>query len=163
MDADLPSLRPYLVRAVHEWCTDHGLTPYLVAAVDKRVQVPREYARDGQIVLNISFDATANLRIGNEEVSFKARFGGVARDVVIPIGHVIGIYARENGQGMAFPHPDPIDEEAPPPRGRTPLQVVSASDEGPGAGGSVGDTAAGEGDDPPPPPRRGGPALKRVK
>lgn len=163
MDADLPSLRPYLVRAVHEWCTDHGFTPYLVVAVDERVQVPREYVRDGQIVLNVSYDATANLRIDNEEVTFKARFGGVARDVIIPVGHVIGIYARENGQGMAFPHPDPADEDAEGGRrGRVPLQVV---------GGGHDDDAEPAGEDdgeppvPPRPPRRGGrpPALKRVK
>ena len=161
MDADLPSLRPYLVRAVHEWCTDHGFTPYLVVAVDERVQVPREYVRDGQIVLNVSYDATANLRIDNEEVTFKARFGGVARDVVIPIGHVIGIYARENGQGMAFPHPDPADEEAEETRrDRVPLQVVSAADDDGEAAASPEDDGA-----PPRPPRRSGhpPALKRVK
>ena len=160
MDADLPSLRPYLVRAVHEWCTDHGFTPYLVVAVDERVQVPREYVRDGQIVLNISYDATANLRIDNEEVTFKARFGGVARDVVIPIGHVIGIYARENGQGMAFPHPDPIDEDgAGSTHGasRPSLQVVSDRDEA--------REEATDDEEPPPAPRRGGrpPALKRIK
>lgn len=162
MDADLPSLRPYLVRAVHEWCTDHGFTPYLVVAVDDRVQVPREYARDGQIVLNVSYEATANLRIDNEEVTFKARFGGVACDVVIPVGHVIGIYARENGQGMAFPHPEPPTEEEVGGRGaRTPLQVVSLAEDGQ----SPGQTGSAEDEPPQPPrPRRGGPpALKRIK
>ncbi|TSE20263.1 Stringent starvation protein B [Tepidimonas alkaliphilus] len=161
MDADSPSMRPYLLRAVHEWCTDHGLTPYLVVAVDRRVQVPLEYVRDGQIVLNISYEATANLRIDNQELTFKARFGGVAREVVIPIDHVIGIYARENGQGMAFPHPDPEqNEDEATAAGRRPaLQVVHDRDEGE-------EDSRGESSDEtpsPPPPRGGRPALKRVK
>ena len=99
------STRPYLVRALHEWCTDNGLTPYIAVLVDDTVQVPREYVNNGEIVLNISFDATSNLQLGNEFVVFKARFGGVARDIVVPMGRVTAIYARENGQGMAFPAP----------------------------------------------------------
>ena len=99
------STRPYLVRALHEWCTDNGLTPYIAVLVDDTVQVPREYVNNGEIVLNISFDATSNLQLGNEFVVFKARFGGVAREISVPIARVIAIYARENGQGMAFPAP----------------------------------------------------------
>ena len=99
------STRPYLVRALHEWCTDNGLTPYIAVLVDDTVQVPREYVNNGEIVLNISFDATSSLQLGNEFVVFKARFGGVAREISVPIGRVIAIYARENGQGMAFPAP----------------------------------------------------------
>ncbi|NBW54432.1 MAG: ClpXP protease specificity-enhancing factor [Betaproteobacteria bacterium] len=99
------STRPYLVRALHEWCTDNGLTPYIAVLVDDSVQVPREYVNNGEIVLNISFDATSNLQLGNEYVVFKARFGGVAREISVPVARVIAIYARENGQGMAFPAP----------------------------------------------------------
>jgi stringent starvation protein B len=84
MDADLPSTRPYLIRAMHEWCTDGGFTPYIVVAVDEHVQVPREYVRDGQIVLNVGYEATGGLVLGNDEIRFKARFGGVAREVVGP-------------------------------------------------------------------------------
>ena len=101
------STRPYLIRALYEWCTDNGLTPYVAVMVDDSVQVPREYVKDGEIVLNISFDATSSLQLGNEFIEFKARFAGVARDIMVPIGRVMAIYARENGQGMAFPAPAP--------------------------------------------------------
>ena len=103
------STRPYLIRALYEWCTDNGLTPYVAVMVDDSVQVPREYVKDGEIVLNISFDATSSLQLGNEFIEFKARFAGVARDIMVPIGRVIAIYARENGQGMAFPAPTAED------------------------------------------------------
>ena len=99
------STRPYLIRALHEWCTDNGLTPYIAVMVDDSVQVPKEYVNNGEIVLNISFDATSSLQLGNEFVVFKARFGGVAREISVPIARVVAIYARENGQGMAFPAP----------------------------------------------------------
>jgi stringent starvation protein B len=101
------STRPYLIRALYEWCTDNGLTPYVAVAVDETVQVPREFVKDGEIVLNISFDATSGLSIGNEFLVFKARFGGIPREISVPIERVIAIYARENGQGMAFPVPAP--------------------------------------------------------
>ena len=110
--AQSSSTRPYLVRALHEWCTDNGLTPYIAVMVDDSVQVPREYVNNGEIVLNISFDATSNLQLGNEFVVFKARFGGVAREISVPIARVIAIYARENGQGMAFPAPTASSGEA---------------------------------------------------
>ncbi len=102
---DTSSTRPYLIRAIHEWCADNGLTPYVAVQVDDVVQVPREYVKNGEIVLNISYDATNGLALGNEFIEFKARFGGVPRDILIPVGRVIAIYARENGQGMAFPAP----------------------------------------------------------
>jgi len=105
LSAELPSTRPYLVRAMHQWCTDHGFTPHLAVHVDGAVRVPMEHVRDGQIVLNVGLDATQALDLGNEFISFKARFGGVARDILVPVGHVLAIYARENGQGMAFPAP----------------------------------------------------------
>lgn len=100
---DSTSTRPYLIRALYEWCTDNGLTPYVAVQVDDTVQVPREYVKDGEIVLNISFDATSALKLGNDLISFSARFAGKPREIMIPMDRVIAIYARENGQGMAFP------------------------------------------------------------
>ena len=97
------STRPYLIRALYEWCTDNGFTPYVAVKVDDAVQVPREYVKDGEIVLNISFDATSSLKLGNEFIEFSARFAGTAREIMVPVDRVIAIYARENGQGMAFP------------------------------------------------------------
>lgn len=105
------STRPYLIRALYEWCTDNGFTPYLAVAVDDSVQVPREYVKDGEIVLNISFDATSSLKLGNDFIEFKGRFAGTARDIMVPVCQVIAIYARENGQGMAFPLGPPKGEK----------------------------------------------------
>ncbi|MEK6670074.1 ClpXP protease specificity-enhancing factor [uncultured Aquabacterium sp.] len=107
-DSQGSSTRPYLIRALHDWCTDNGFTPYLAVYVDRSVQVPQEYVKNNEIVLNVSFEATSQLQLGNEFVEFKARFGGVARDISVPVDHVIAIYARENGQGMAFPVPTPL-------------------------------------------------------
>jgi len=98
----LPSTKPYLVRAIHEWCCDNGFTPYLAVVVDAATRVPMEFVRDGQIVLNIGPDATNRLRLGNDYIDFQARFGGVARDISVPLDNVAAIYARENGAGMAF-------------------------------------------------------------
>lgn len=100
---DVTSTRPYLIRALYEWCTANGLTPYVAVRVNDSVQVPREYVKNEEIVLNISFDATSSLNLGNDFIEFKARFGGVARDILVPVNRVIAIYARESGQGMAFP------------------------------------------------------------
>lgn len=97
------STKPYLLRALYEWCTDNGFTPYVAVRVDARTRVPREFVKDGEIVLNISFDATSGLQIGNDWIEFNARFGGVSQKIEIPVGNVLAIYARENGQGMAFP------------------------------------------------------------
>eukprot|EP01041_Mallomonas_annulata_P022846 gene22846-43226_t len=104
-DTDIPSTRPYLIRALHEWCSDNGFSPYIAVQVDASVQVPMEFVKNGEIVLNVGVDATSSLRLGNDFIEFKARFGGVAREIVVPISHVVAIYARENGQGMAFPAP----------------------------------------------------------
>lgn len=100
---DSTSTRPYLIRAIYEWCTDNGYTPYLAVRVDKTVQVPREYVNDGEIVLNVSYDATSGLQMGNEFIEFKARFGGKPREIMVPVERVLAIYARESGQGMSFP------------------------------------------------------------
>ena len=97
------STRPYLVRALYEWCTDNGFTPYVAVAVDSTVQVPMEYVKNNEIVLNVGFEATSSLNLSNDFINFKARFGGVSRDILVPMDRVIAIYARENGQGMAFP------------------------------------------------------------
>lgn len=94
--------KPYLIRAIHEWCTDEGFTPYLAVNVDTNTHVPREFVRDGQIVLNVSADATHQLQMGNDEITFQTRFNGAAFPVVVPVEAVAAIYARENGQGMAF-------------------------------------------------------------
>ncbi len=99
------STRPYLLRALHDWCTDNGFTPYIAVHVDDSVQVPREYVKNHEIVLNVGFEATTNLKLGNDFIEFKARFGGSAREILVPVDHVVAIYARENGQGMAFPVP----------------------------------------------------------
>ncbi|HET9646248.1 MAG TPA: ClpXP protease specificity-enhancing factor [Burkholderiaceae bacterium] len=99
------STRPYLIRALHDWCTDNGFTPYIAVFVDRGVQVPMEYVKNNEIVLNVGFEATSGLKLGNELIEFKARFGGAAREIVVPVDHVVAIYARENGQGMAFPVP----------------------------------------------------------
>ena len=98
----LPSTKPYLLRALWEWCCDNGFTPYIAVQVDERTRVPREFVRDGQIVLNIGPGATNKLQIGNELIEFQARFNGVARELSVPVERVSAIYARENGAGMAF-------------------------------------------------------------
>jgi len=99
--------KPYLVRALFEWCNDCGYTPYVTVAVGENVQVPFEYVKNGEIVLNISPLATNRLAIGNDVLQFQARFGGVARDVRVPVEFIRAIYARETGQGMAFEGPVP--------------------------------------------------------
>ena len=99
------STRPYLIRALYEWCTDNGFTPYVAVRVDDSVQVPREFVHDGEIVLNISFDATSSLQLGNDFIEFKARFGGKPRDILVPVGRVIAIYAREMDRAWLSPHP----------------------------------------------------------
>jgi len=107
------STRPYLIRALFEWCNDNTLTPYIAVKVDSTVQVPKEYVKNDEIVLNISLDATSGLQITNEYIEFKARFGGTPRVIVVPVGQVIAIYAKENGQGMAFPAPTSNPKEVP--------------------------------------------------
>ena len=103
--------RPYLLRAIHEWISDSMCTPHLVVDADVAdVEVPRQYVKDGKIVLNVSWNATANLRLGNDEVSFSGRFGGTSMSVRVPVGAVLAIYARETGQGMIF-----ADDDADPP------------------------------------------------
>lgn len=96
------STKPYLIRAIHEWCVDSGLTPYLSVKVDENTRVPVDYVKNGEIVLNLSYDATHKLTITNDLIQFSARFSGVSRECSIPMAAVAGIFARENGQGMFF-------------------------------------------------------------
>jgi stringent starvation protein B len=158
------STRPYLLRALHDWCTDNGYTPYIAVYVDATVQVPMEYVKNNEIVLNVGFEASSGLKLGNEFIEFKARFGGVAREIVVPVDHVVAIYARENGQGMAFPmpaegaHPDPAAQPA-APRG---LRLASSEPEHDALPAAA---PTEPGDEPPDPgsPPGGRPSLKRVK
>lgn len=131
------STKPYLLRAIYDWCADNGYTPFIAVVVDSATQVPMQFVRDGQIVLNISMSATKGLKMDNDAIRFAARFGGVARDIYIPVDNVIAIYASENGQGMAFEAPQPREEK----------NVRSTAPE-----------------DPPEPPKGGNrPTLTRVK
>src|SRR5438034_1946460 len=124
-EAQGTSTRPYLIRALHDWCTDNGFTPYVAVFVDASVQVPTEYVKNNEIVLNIGFEATTALKLGNESIEFKARFGGTSREILVPVDHVIAIYARENGQGMAFPVPTDV------PAGMTSAPAAAAPGKAP--------------------------------
>ena len=103
MASETPSTKPYLIRALHQWCTDFGFTPFLAVFVDGQVEVPMEFVKNNEIVLNISSEACHQLHIENDWIRFQARFGGVPKKVLVPVTHVLAIYARENGQGMSFP------------------------------------------------------------
>ncbi|HWH81089.1 MAG TPA: ClpXP protease specificity-enhancing factor [Burkholderiaceae bacterium] len=161
------STRPYLIRALHDWCTDNGFTPYVAVFVDAGVRVPAEYVKNNEIVLNVGFEATSGLKLGNETIEFKARFGGSSREIIVPVDHVIAIYARENGQGMAFPMPAE-GQGAAPPAAAAPLAIgpraaprLALTDAPPPPKADASDAPA----DPPPEPPPGGPrpSLKRVK
>lgn len=96
------STKPYLIRAIYDWCSDNALTPYLAVKVDEWTRVPKAYVKDGEIVISLSMDAVRNLQIGNEEITCGGRFGGVSHGLVVPIAAVIGIFAKENGRGLVF-------------------------------------------------------------
>jgi len=134
------STTPYLIRGIWEWCVDCGFTPYVAVKVDSATRVPMEYVRNGEIVLNVGPDATRNLKIGNDLIQFSARFNGVSHEVSVPISAVAGIFAKENGQGMAF-QPGP---------GSAPTAVPAAGDDSSGG-------------DKPKPPGNGRPKLQVVK
>jgi stringent starvation protein B len=154
--------RPYLLRALHDWCTDNGFTPYIAVHVGPTVQVPMEYVKNNEIVLNIGFEATSGLKLGNEAIEFRARFGGVSRDIMVPVDHVVAIYARENGQGMAFPVPTGATEAGPadgsPARATGPVRGLRLATTEPE---SADDSPPDQPDPQPPGPQR--PSLKRVK
>ena len=121
------STKPYLIRAIYEWCVDQGYTPYVAVKVDPQTKVPMEFVKEGQIVLNVSYTATRHLKIGNDYINFSARFNGSSRELEVPIGAVIGIFAKENGQGMFFQAPD----EATSTNTAAPAIGVTAADESP--------------------------------
>ena len=137
------STKPYLIRAIYEWCVDQGFAPYLAVVVDRRTRVPRAYVQNGQIVLNVGPEATQGLSMGNDLITFQARFGGVAQQIEVPVDNVSAIYARENGHGMAFEVELPdeveasagmVDEEN--DSGRTPASATGKSVGKPPAGRS---------------------------
>ena len=140
--AEPTSTKPYLLRAIYEWCVDNGYTPYVTVVVDEQTRVPTEYVRNGEIVLNLGPLATSKLRMGNELIECSARFSGSARELSIPVGAVAAIYARENGQGMSF-------------------EVERSAGPGKASGSSASQTAT----EPPEPtkPSGGRPALRRIK
>ena len=105
------STKPYLIRAIYDWCSDSGLTPYVVVKVDPFTKVPMEFVRNGEIVLNLSADATHKLTLGNDLIQFSARFSGASREVSIPVEAVGGIFAKENGRGLFFETPANIAAE----------------------------------------------------
>ncbi len=161
------STKPYLLRALYEWCTDNGYTPYIVVVVDASTRVPAEFVKNGEIVLNISFEATGNLKIDNDFIHFKARFGGVAREIEVPVSNVSAIYARENGQGMAFevqreeegqrkkkPRSEPT--KTPPKKISPLLSAVPPASADP-------DKTADDDTQPDPPGKGGRPRLTRIK
>ncbi|HJU71161.1 MAG TPA: ClpXP protease specificity-enhancing factor [Paucimonas sp.] len=167
------STKPYLLRAIYEWCTDNGYTPYVAALVDANTRVPREFVKNGEIVLNISFAATSALKMDNDFISFSARFGGIAREISVPVENVVAIYARENGQGMAFEvarvpasNGKQLSDGAAGNAGAQPAEsgpnltaVPSASEK------KDDETSDGmQPDDEPDPPKKGGrPTLTRIK
>jgi len=159
------STKPYLLRAIYEWCTDSGYTPYLAVKVDAATTVPMEYVKKGEIILNISYGATSGLKMDNDAITFRARFNGVSRELYIPVQNVLAIYANENGQGMAFDVSTTAAETAPPPA--PPPEPASAA---PGLSAVPGKTATPLSDvshvpdDNDEPPKKGGrPTLTRIK
>jgi stringent starvation protein B len=147
------------LRALHEWCTDNGYTPYVTVLVDETVQVPMEYVKNGEIVLNVSYDATSGMTLGNEFIEFKARFAGKPREIMVPIHRVQAIYARENGQGMAFPTSNLRASDV-----TAKLPVVSAKPSLTSVDSSRAAVSQQEGDDTPVPPTSPPrPTLTRVK
>ncbi|MDP5009044.1 MAG: ClpXP protease specificity-enhancing factor [Glaciimonas sp.] len=182
MSETTASTKPYLLRAIYEWCTDNGFTPYLLAQADATTRVPQEFVKNGEIVLNVSFEATSGLKIDNSFVNFNARFSGVSREISVPIENVMAIYARENGQGMAFEVAKPpvfsqnsfskgVDDDSPSDESvdkdgenRPPLNtVLTAVPSSRGREKSTENTAGSE-DDPEPPKNNGKkPTLTRIK
>ncbi|MYM71549.1 ClpXP protease specificity-enhancing factor [Duganella sp. FT134W] len=160
------STKPYLLRAIYEWCTDSGYTPYLAVKVDAGTTVPMEYVKKGEIVLNISFGATSGLKMDNDSIRFHARFGGVSREIYVPVNNVMAIYANENGQGMAFepqlgqssaPATDAVEDAPAAPVAPVLSAVPSASAD------VKTEPPAPPGDDTDPPKKGGRPTLTRIK
>lgn len=151
------STKPYLLRAIYEWCVDNGLTPYISVVVDANTSVPMEYVRDGEIVLNIGPLATSKLAMGNDAVECTARFSGSARELYVPITAVSAIYARENGHGMSFETERGKTEGEGEGAGESPPRVP------PTAPVAVPDSEPPPNSPRPPKPSGGRPSLRRVK
>ena len=168
----MTSNRPYLLRAVHEWICDNGLTPHIVVDAGKPgVQVPPQAVSDGRVVLNLAPRAVAHLEIGNDAITFMARFGGVSQSVNVPVAAVQAIYARENGQGMLLAEDAPGMASPIEPVGDAPstkvsgpsLQAVPTSIQEPSASGEAGESSSTSGDEPDKPRPKGKPTLHVVK
>jgi stringent starvation protein B len=154
------STKPYLLRALYEWCVDNGYTPHLAVKADSRSQVPSEYVRNGEITLNVSPSAVHKLQMGNELIEFSARFAGVARQISVPVACVYALYARETGHGMTF------EVDAPKPAVQAEAEQESgkpgpSNEAGPAllAPAAAPDAAPSE----PPKPTGGKPQLRRIK
>lgn len=161
------STKPYLLRAIYEWCVDSGYTPYISVQVDGATRVPLEYVRDGLIVLNIGPSATRNLTMSNERVEFFTRFNGVSREVSVPVGSITGIFARENGEGLAFQAEARVEGEAQdsvsvPDAPETAEATQPAADSAASEGGEPAPSAGAAGTPPTTPPR-GRPSLRVIK
>jgi stringent starvation protein B len=164
------STKPYLLRAIYEWCTDSGFTPYLAVKVDAATTVPMEYVKKGEIILNISYGATSGLKMDNDAITFRARFNGVSRELYIPVQNVLAIYANENGQGMAFDVSTTAAELA-PPSAPAPVPAPEPAASLPGLSAVPGKTNGATvsevshlPDDGTEPPKKGGrPTLTRIK
>lgn len=123
------STRPYLIRAIYEWCVDSALTPYLAVKVNEQTEVPPAYVKDGEIVLSLSTTAVRNLELGNEYITCSGRFGGASFNLIVPVGAVIGIFAKENGQGLMFqaddaPNPPPPEVKLDKPAAQRPMLKI---------------------------------------
>ena len=146
--------KPYLLRALYEWCVDNGYTPHVAVKVDSRTQVPSEYVKNGEITLNVAPSAVHKLQMGNELIEFSARFAGVARQISVPVANVYAVYARETGHGMTFdvdaakPATQAVAEAAPAPPREAPIALPAPAN------------SPGE---PPKKPGGGKPTLRRVK
>lgn len=156
------STKPYLLRALYEWCTDSGFTPYIAVKVDASTTVPMEYVKKGEIILNIAYGATSGLKMDNDAIHFRARFAGVSREIYVPVHNVLAIYANENGQGMAF------DVTTPPPEASVPAEepavsapTLSAVPDSTSAPAPAASSSPNDDDEP---PKKGGrPTLTRIK
>ena len=165
------STKPYLLRAIYEWCTDSGYTPYLAVKVDAATTVPMEYVKKGEIILNISYGATSGLKMDNDAITFRARFNGVSRELYIPVHNVLAIYANENGQGMAFDVSTTAADMAPSSPAPSSPEAVSSAPAAAGLSAVPGKTSSAptaevshlpDGDNEP--PKKGGrPTLTRIK
>jgi stringent starvation protein B len=143
--------KPYILRALYEWCVDNGYTPHLAVKVDSRTQVPSEYVKNGEITLNVAPSAVHKLQMGNELIEFSARFAGVARQISVPVGNVFAVYARETGHGMTF------DVDSPKPA----TQVVAEAE--PAAPREAPAALPAPAREPPKKPGGGKPTLRRIK